>query len=271
MISIYITACTAPKISYKNPETIIETPDTSDITDTPSDTTTPSPTVPQDERINPPQPPQDEGNPDAPPSPAGTPDSSAPNTAETPNNSLPKTPPPPSPSTPSPSDAPTTPQPAPSTGYVPTTNSAITNIPIRHNYTFLESVENEVLTLCNVERSKTGAGNLTIDNKLKDVARYKAMEMLQYNYFNHTSAVSGKSPFDLANSFGYSYNAFGENIQMSKGQDSAAITASYLVTNWMNSPGHRDNILNPSFKRMGIGVVFSSDNNSAYESQMFSN
>lgn len=255
ILSVYVTACANPNVNTKKPKVAIETPDTSSITDTPNENNPTTPTVPKDEAINTP-----------------------PTTVEVPKNAAPNTTPPPStaPTTPNTTPAPNTNTPstvpnAPTTGYVPATNSAITTIPIRHNYTFLDAVEAQVLSLCNAERAKTGAPTLTMDSKLRDISRYKAMEMLQYNYFSHNSAVSGKTPFDLASSFGYAYSAFGENIQMSQGKNSADVTANYLVTNWMNSPGHKANILNPAFKRMGIGVVFSSDNNSAYESQMFSN
>lgn len=264
MVSVLVTACAKPNVTTKKPEVAMENPDTSSITDTPNENNPTTPTVPKDEASNTPPttvevPKNAAPNTTPPPSTAPT----TPNTTPAPNTNTPGT----APNTSTPNTVPTT----PSTGYVPATNSSITNIPIRHNYTFLDAVENQVLSLCNAERAKAGAPALTMESKLRDIARYKAMEMLQYNYFSHNSAVSGKSPFDLANSFGYTYSAFGENIQMSQGKNSADVTASYLVTNWMNSPGHRANILNPAFKRMGIGVVFSSDNSAAYESQMFSN
>lgn len=264
ILSVYVTACANPNVNTKKPKVAIETPDTSSITDTPNENNPTTPTVPKDEAIN------------TPPTTVEVPKNAAPNTTPPPSTAptTPNTTPAPNTNTPSTvpnTSAPNTVPNAPTTGYVPATNSAITTIPIRHNYTFLDAVETQVLSLCNAERAKTGAPALTMDSKLRDISRYKAMEMLQYNYFNHNSAVSGKTPFDLASSFGYAYSAFGENIQMSQGKNSADVTANYLVTNWMNSPGHKANILNPAFKRMGIGVVFSSDNNSAYESQMFSN
>lgn len=158
-----------------------------------------------------------------------------------------------------------------SNNYIASTASSNPAIPIKYSYEFLTAVENRVLELCNGERSKLKLSNLSMNEKLRDISKYKAQEMLQYNYFSHVSAVSGKDPFKLITSFNYVYTASGENIQMSQGMSKANVTADYIFTNWMNSPGHKANILNLNFKQMGIGVVFSTSGNKAYESQMFSN
>lgn len=133
---------------------------------------------------------------------------------------------------------------------------------------YLASVEDEVLRLCNVERSKVGLSPLVMAGNVREAARFKAQEMLTKNYFDHNSPYSG-TPFDLMRNRGIQFGYGGENIQMSQGKDKATVTAQYLVTNWMNSPGHRANILKPEFKKMGIGVAFSSNGNKAYESQLF--
>ena len=148
--------------------------------------------------------------------------------------------------------------------------SNLPKIPSKYSVEFLSSVENKILELSNVERSKAGLAPLTMDNTMRQAARYKAEEMLQYGYFDHNSPHTG-SPFDLLKSFNVKYNAAGENIQYSMGRDKASVTAEYIVTNWMNSPGHRANILNGNYKRMGIGVAFSPNGNRAYESQLFAN
>lgn len=143
-------------------------------------------------------------------------------------------------------------------------------IPQNHSVEFLSQVENEILTLCNNERAKSGLKPLSMDENMRKAARYKAEEMLQYGYFDHNSPYTG-SPFQLLQKFNVSYNTAGENIQSSTGLGKASVTAQDIVNRWMNSAGHRANILNADFGRMGIGVAFSSDGNLAYESQLFSN
>lgn len=90
---------------------------------------------------------------------------------------------------------------------------------------------------------------LKIDNELQKIARIKAQEMVDKNYFSHTSPTYG-SPFDMMKSFGISYKSAGENIA-GHSSNSGAVEA------WMNSSGHRANILNSSFNYTGIGVVSS--------------
>ena len=90
---------------------------------------------------------------------------------------------------------------------------------------------------------------LKIDPELQRVARIKAQDMVNNNYFSHNSPTYG-SPFDMMNSFKISYKTAGENIA-GNSSNSAAVTA------WMNSSGHRANILNSSFNYTGIGVVSS--------------
>ncbi|MFF5996373.1 SafA/ExsA family spore coat assembly protein [Lysinibacillus sp. KU-BSD001] len=110
------------------------------------------------------------------------------------------------------------------------------------------SVEEEVVRLVNVERAKEGLAPLSIDWELSRVAKYKSQDMHDKNYFSHTSPTYG-SPFDMMKQFGISYKSAGENI--AKGQTSAA----QVVNDWMNSPGHRANIMNTSYTHIGIGYV----------------
>ena len=123
------------------------------------------------------------------------------------------------------------------------------------------SVEEEVLRLVNVERAKEGIPPLAMDWELARVAEYKSQEMHDENYFSHTSPTYG-SPFDMMESFGISYQAAAENI--AKG----AVTAAEVVNLWMNSPGHRANIMDANYTHIGIGHVASSYFNS-YWTQMF--
>lgn len=110
------------------------------------------------------------------------------------------------------------------------------------------SVEEEVVRLVNVERSKQGLSPLTIDWELARVAKYKSQDMHDRNYFSHTSPTYG-SPFEMMKNFGISYKAAGENI--AKGQKSAA----QVVQAWMNSAGHRANIMSTKYTHIGVGYV----------------
>lgn len=110
------------------------------------------------------------------------------------------------------------------------------------------SYESEVVRLVNIERRKNGLSPLSEDWQLSRVARYKSEDMRDRGYFSHTSPTYG-SPFDMMKSFGISYRSAGENI--AKGQSSPEA----VVRAWMNSPGHRANILSKSFTHIGVGYA----------------
>ena len=120
------------------------------------------------------------------------------------------------------------------------------------------SFESEVVRLVNIERSKKGLKPLTEDWQLSRVARYKSQDMKDKKYFSHTSPTYG-SPFDMMKKFGITSRTAGENIAMGQRTPQAVVTA------WMNSSGHRANILNPSFTKIGVGYVASGH----YWTQMF--
>ena len=109
-------------------------------------------------------------------------------------------------------------------------------------------LEKEVVTLVNQERSKQGLAPLKENVKLSNVARTKSEDMAKNNYFSHTSPTYG-SPFDMMKQFGITYTAAGENIAM--GQP----TAASVMNGWMNSPGHRANILSKDFTEIGVGLA----------------
>ncbi|MFJ7509061.1 CAP domain-containing protein [Peribacillus simplex] len=111
-----------------------------------------------------------------------------------------------------------------------------------------QSVEQQVLSLVNEERSKSGLPSLKMDTAISNVAILKSEDMRDSNYFNHTSPRYG-SPFDMMKSFGISYKYAGENI--AAGQPSADA----VMKSWMNSPGHKANILNKNYTHIGIGHV----------------
>lgn len=122
------------------------------------------------------------------------------------------------------------------------------------------SIGNQILKLVNVEREKAGVTSLAYCENLSKVALKKSMDMATNNYFSHNSPTYG-SPFDMMREFKINYSYAGENI--AKGHPNAEA----VVKGWLNSPGHRANILNSNFATMGIGYV--SSNNTTYWTQMF--
>lgn len=105
----------------------------------------------------------------------------------------------------------------------------------------------ETAHLVNIERAKAGLPALKVDAPLSQIATFKAQDMMKNNYFAHTSPTYGQ-PWDLAKKFGYTYTSFGENIAY--GQR----TPQEVVTAWMNSPGHKANILNKDYTNIGAGI-----------------
>lgn len=119
----------------------------------------------------------------------------------------------------------------------------------------------EVLEIVNKERKANGLKPLTLNKELSNVATVKSQDMINKGYFDHTSPTYG-SPFDMMKSFGISYKAAGENI--AKDQK----TPSEVMNSWMNSPGHRANIISPNFTELGVGVAKDSKG-TIYWTQMF--
>jgi len=111
----------------------------------------------------------------------------------------------------------------------------------------INSFETRVVELTNAERAKQGLPALKIDTELSKVARLKSQDIQSKGYFDHTSPTYG-SPFDMMKQFGISYRSAGENI--AKGQR----TPEQVVTAWMNSEGHRKNILG-NFTHIGVGYI----------------
>ncbi|WP_313890795.1 CAP domain-containing protein [Psychrobacillus sp.] len=122
----------------------------------------------------------------------------------------------------------------------------------------VSSVIQEVVNLTNKERAKAGLKALQMDTKLTQSAQAKSQDMKNKNYFSHTSPTYG-SPFDQMKSFGVTYKSAAENIAM--GQRSAT----EVVNAWMKSPGHKANIMNPSYTHIGVGL----SNSGYYWTQQF--
>lgn len=111
-----------------------------------------------------------------------------------------------------------------------------------------QSFEEKVVQLTNQERAKAGLPALKSNWELARVARFKSEDMRDKNYFDHNSPTYG-SPFDMMKNFGIKYQSAGENI--AAGQK----TPEEVVKAWMNSPGHRANILNSSYNQIGVGYA----------------
>ncbi len=129
---------------------------------------------------------------------------------------------------------------------IPSVDSAVT------------AYEQEVIRLVNEIRTKNGLKALTHDWQVSRVARIKSQDMKDNRYFAHNSPVYG-TPFQMLKSFGISYRSAGENI--AKGY----ATPQAVVNGWMNSSGHRANILNARYTHIGVGYVSSGN----YWTQMF--
>lgn len=115
------------------------------------------------------------------------------------------------------------------------------------SYGNLSADEKEVFDLINKQRANNGLKAIQIDSEVQRVARIKAQDMVDNGYFAHESPTYG-TPFNMLKNFGVTYKKAGENIA-GNSSNSGAVTA------WMNSPGHRANILDNNYTYTGIGVV----------------
>lgn len=125
----------------------------------------------------------------------------------------------------------------------------------------VKALEQQVVDLVNQERAQYGLPLLTSNWELCRVARYKSQDMIDVGYFAHQSPTYG-SPFQMMESFGIRFNAAGENIAY--GQR----TPQEVMNDWMNSTGHRNNILSRVYNQIGVGVAKAS-NGTFYWTQMF--
>lgn len=118
--------------------------------------------------------------------------------------------------------------------------------------------EQEVIRLVNEIRVENGLKALSYDWELSRVARIKSQDMKDNRYFAHNSPVYG-TPFQMMKNFGISYRSAGENIAKGYATPQAVVNA------WMNSSGHRANILNANYTHIGVGYVAGGN----YWTQMF--
>lgn len=105
-----------------------------------------------------------------------------------------------------------------------------------------------IIELTNASRAQQKLGSLTADGQLSSAANAKAQDMLSKQYFAHNTP-DGKTPWDFIRASGFKYLLAGENLAVDFSQAESVETA------WMNSPGHRANILNKDFTHIGIGIA----------------
>ncbi len=125
----------------------------------------------------------------------------------------------------------------------------------------LASYEQQVFELVNKERAARGLQQLSYNSEVARVARFKSQDMINKGYFSHTSPTYG-SPFKMMESFGIRFSNGGENIAY--GQR----TAQEVMNSWMNSAGHKANILSAAYTQIGVGVAKAS-NGTLYWTQLF--
>ncbi len=106
----------------------------------------------------------------------------------------------------------------------------------------------EIIRLTNEKRTEAGLTQLVLNETLSLAAKSKGNDMISKDYWAHI-APDGTEPWKFFNDFGYKYRYAGENLARDFTDASSAVDA------WMNSPTHKDNILNPKYKEIGIGVV----------------
>jgi len=119
--------------------------------------------------------------------------------------------------------------------------------------TFSSTSEQQLYTLTNNARAANGLRKLVWDSTLASIARWRSKDMITRNYFSHSIPPSGESVFNVMSQKGYCFNVAGENIGWNNYPDDVATTA--IQRQFMDSPGHRANILRPQFGRLGIGIL----------------
>lgn len=126
--------------------------------------------------------------------------------------------------------------------------SGLPKLPNNHGISVQANAENKILELMNQKRTEAGLKPLIMENTLLQIARYKCNHMIQYNYFDHTNP-DGKKWTNWLDAIGYKYMSTGENIAYN------TYDPVELFNQWWNSPGHRANMMNSSYNKVGVGVL----------------
>jgi uncharacterized protein YkwD len=117
-----------------------------------------------------------------------------------------------------------------------------------YNIAFASPITQEnVINLINQERRLNGLSDLSIDPELNRASQMKSKDMLRRNYFEHYAF--GLTPWGFIRNSGYDYIFAGENLAMNFS------TSEGMVGAWMNSPAHKENILNPNYSDAGVGII----------------
>lgn len=131
---------------------------------------------------------------------------------------------------------------------------------------FMAQVEQAIFNKVNEERTKAGVAPLTYNTTMEKYARIKSQDMGDNNYFSHTD-LNGNYITTKMKADGVTYKAWGENIAYIGGVTDPTALANQFMTNWMNSSGHKANILSTNFSSMGVGVY--KIGNKVYATQEF--
>ncbi|WP_404988042.1 CAP domain-containing protein [Clostridium culturomicium] len=145
-------------------------------------------------------------------------------------------------------------------------SNSIVTPPVQENASFNAEIEQLIFNKVNEERAKAGVPALSYNSTMETYARVKSKDMGVRNYFDHVDPDGEMITAQMARD-GVSYNAWGENIAYIGGVSDAAALAEQFMTNWMNSDGHRANILSTNFTSVGVGVYKSG--NRYYATQEF--
>lgn len=139
--------------------------------------------------------------------------------------------------------------------------NGLSKLPSNYSISAESSAEETILNLINEKRSQAGLKPLVMDNTLRNLAEYKSDYMIQANFFSHPNP-DGTMWNDWYNAVGYNYSTGGENIAQNTSDPVA------LFNQWWNSAPHRENMMNPAFSRIGIGII--NGNGQYMGTQMFS-
>ena len=173
----------------------------------------------------------------------------------------------------------TTPAPEPVTTPAPepvVTPPIKVELPNNYNIQYLSNYESEIIALVNQFRTENGVAALSFSGQLCESSRYKSNSIIQLNYFAHENPQydNKNSAYLIKTVFNNPVSYCGENIHLSEASDSSmSSTALEIFTDWSNSPGHRANMLNPNYTKIGVGVVHCSRNgmDTIASTQHFSN
>lgn len=132
----------------------------------------------------------------------------------------------------------------------------------------LAGAEEIVFQQTNAERAKTGAKALVSDARLNELARSRSEDMVKRNYFDHVTP-DGKKVFDMLKEMGFAFSTAGENIAYNSYPLSQS--PQRVMTSWMNSSGHKANILNTRYGRIGIGAYKRPSDGAIFYTQVFTN